>query len=165
MDQPEQDDDVATPVTRKKRLPLLIGVIALLLVVGAGGYWMSTRHHKPAAANKAGAHPVAEEALYAPLEPALVVNLRDGDALRYLQVGITLRAHDSKTVDAVKQADPVIRDALLSLFGSQNSAAMSDPAGRASLQAKALAAVQKIIKERTGSNGVDALYFTSFVIQ
>ena len=59
----------------------------------------------------------------------------------------------------------MIRDALLALFGSQNFAAMSDPAGRASLQEKALAAVQKIVKERTGSNGVDALYFTSFVIQ
>ncbi|HWU76135.1 MAG TPA: flagellar basal body-associated FliL family protein [Rhodanobacter sp.] len=165
MAKPDQDDAVATPDAPRKRGPLLVVVILLLLAVGGGGYWMSVRHHGAATADKAEASAVAKEAIYAPLEPAFVVNLRDGDALRYLQVGITLRAHDAKAVDAVKQADPVIRDALLSLFGSQNFAAMSDPAARTSLQAKALAAVQKIIKERTGSNGVDALYFTSFVIQ
>ncbi|MEO9080218.1 MAG: flagellar basal body-associated FliL family protein [Rhodanobacter sp.] len=165
MAKPEQDDAVAPPAAPKKKGPLLIGIVVLLLAVGAGGYWMSTRHHGAAAADKADVKPLAKEALYAPLEPAFVVNLRDGDALRYLQVGITLRAHDPKTVEAVKQADPVIRDSLLALFGSQDFAAVSDPAGRTSLQAKALAAVQKILKERTGSNSVDALYFTSFVIQ
>lgn len=166
MAKPAQEDAVATPsAAKKKRAPLLIGVVVLLLAAAGGGYWMMTRHHGAAAAEKTAAQPVAKEAIYAPLDPAFVVNLRDGEELRYLQVGITLRAHDAKTVDALKQADPVIRDALLALFGSQNFAAMSDPAGRSSLQAKALAAVQKILKERTGSNGVDALYFTSFVIQ
>ncbi|MDQ6648236.1 MAG: flagellar basal body-associated FliL family protein [Pseudomonadota bacterium] len=169
MADPEQDDVIETPAAapRKRGRWLMIGAVVLLLVAGAVGYAF-TRGHADGAdkgSKVAQKHPVSEDVLYLPLEPAFVVNLRDADSLRYLQVGITLMTHDSKAIDAVKGADPVIRDALLALFSSQKYSAMIDPAERAPLQAKALAAVQKIVHARIGSNGVYALYFTSFVIQ
>ncbi len=167
MAEPEQDDVIETPVAvSRKRGPLLIGVIVLLLIAGAAGYAFTRGHGSADKGGKVAAkHPVGKDVLYLPLEPAFVVNLRDADSLRYLQVGITLMTHDPRAIDAVKGADPVIRDALLALFSSQDYSAMIDPAGRTQLQGKALAAVQKIVHARIGSNGVDALYFTSFVIQ
>jgi len=99
------------------------------------------------------------------MAPAFVVNLGDGDSPHYLQVGITLMAHDQKAIDTAKDADPVIRDAMVSLLGSQDAAVVGTPAGHKKLQAEALAAVQKVVKARLGRPGIEALYFTSFVIQ
>lgn len=166
MAKPKQEEAVATPVAGKKRWPLVAGVVVVLLAGGGGAFaLMHKSAPKADEAKKEEAHPLVKTELYLPLEPAFVVNLRDGDSLRYLQVGITLMSHDQKSFDVVKEADPVIRDALLSLFSSESYTAMVDPAGRTQLQARALAAVQKIVKERMGSPGIDALYFTSFVIQ
>ena len=47
----------------------------------------------------------------------------------------------------------------------QDFAIIGDAAGRQKLQADALVAVRKIVKARLGRPGVDALYFTSFVMQ
>jgi len=166
MAEPELEEVVETPVPSKKRKLLVVGVVVLLLAVGGGVFAFMHKSAPDAGKAKADeAHAVEKTALYLPLDPAFVVNLRDGDSLRYLQVGITLMAHDSKALDAVKEADPVIRDALLSLFSSENYTTMIDPAGRTQLQAKALATVQKIVQERLGRPGIEALYFTSFVIQ
>lgn len=151
----------------KRKWPLLIAVaVVLLLVAGGGYYWFA---HRPAQAHAGKpdkpAVQVTKEELYLALEPAFVVNLSEGDSPHYLQVGITLMAHDDKAIDTAKAADPVIRDAMVSLLGSQSASVIGTPAGRKKLQAEALAAVQKVVQARLGRPGIEALYFTSFVIQ
>lgn len=165
--QQEVEVEAVAPVAGKKKMPLIIGGVVVLLALGIGGTFAFMHKGAPAGdkAKAEEAHPISKAELYLPLDPAFVVNIRDGDTLRYLQVGITLMSHDAKSFDVVKEADPVVRDALLQLFSSESYAAMLDPAGRTQLQAKALATVQKIVKERSGSPGIAALYFTSFVIQ
>ncbi len=163
----QQEAELEIPVAGKKKMPLIIGGVVIVLALGVGGAFAFMHKAAPAGdkAKAEEAHPISKAELYLPLDPAFVVNIRDGDTLRYLQVGITLMSHDAKSFEVVKDADPVIRDALLQLFSSESYAAMLDPAGRTQLQAKALAAVQKIVKARSGSPGIAALYFTSFVIQ
>jgi flagellar FliL protein len=80
-------------------------------------------------------------------------------------VGVTLMSHDQAALDTVKSVDPVVRNALVMLFSRQDYTILSDPAGKQKLQADALAAVRKIVEARTGKPGIDALYFTSFVMQ
>ncbi|EIL97452.1 flagellar basal body-associated FliL family protein [Rhodanobacter denitrificans] len=162
----EQAGEVAdaTP-ERKSRKPLVIAVsVVLLLALGIGGYVWQSRQSVPGKAGKA-APKVAQAELYLPLDPAFVVNFRDAGSLRYLQVGVTLMSHDPAAIEVAKAADPVIRDALVALFSNQDFAIIGDAAGRQKLQADALAAVRKIVKARLGRPGVDALYFTSFVMQ
>ncbi len=166
MIEDEQSEALAeAPVGRKSRKPLVIVVsVLLLLALGAGGYvWKARTAHakpgKPVAAN------LSKTELYLPLEPAFVVNFRDDESLRYLQVGVTLMSHDADALNVAKGADPVIRDALVALFSDQKYSIISDAAGRAALQAQALAAVRKVVKARLGRPGIDALYFTSFVMQ
>ena len=163
----QQEAEVQTPVAGKSKMPLIIGGVVVALALGIGGTFAVMHKAAPAGdtAKAEEAHPLSKTELYLPLDPAFVVNIRDGDTLRYLQVGITLMSHDATSFEVVKDADPVIRDALLQLFSSESYAAMLDPAGRTQLQAKALTAVQKIVKARSGKPGIDALYFTSFVIQ
>jgi flagellar basal body-associated protein FliL len=78
---------------------------------------------------------------------------------------MTLMSHDAAAIEVAKEADPVIRNALVLLLASQDSASISDTAGREKLQEQALAAVQKIIQARLGRPGLKAWYFTSFVMQ
>ncbi|MEO8747363.1 MAG: flagellar basal body-associated FliL family protein [Rhodanobacter sp.] len=164
----EVNELVAPAAAPRKRKWLLLVVAAAVLLVGAGGgYFWFAKHsaHGQADAPKKAAAEVSKVELYLPLEPAFVVNFSDGDTPRYLQVGITLMAHDQKAIDTAKGADPVIRDAMVSLLSTQDAAVIGTPAGRKKLQAEALAAVQRVVKARLGQPGVEALYFTSFVIQ
>lgn len=161
---PEQGDDTVAQSPKKKgkgKLGLLIVVLALLLLGGAGAWWFMHPTPKKAGAAKAANLPE----IYMPLDPAFVVNFQDQDAARFLQVGVTLMAHDQSALDAVRQNDPVVRNALVMLFSSQSYAVLSSAQGKLKLQAQALAAVRKIVAAHTGKPGVDALYFTSFVMQ
>jgi flagellar FliL protein len=156
---------VEAPATRKNRKPLVIGAaMVLLLAVGAGGYAWQARQAPHAQAN-APAHVPSKPELYLPMDPPFVVNFRDDDSLRYLQVSVTLMSHDAAAIEVAKSADPVLRDALVSLFSNQNYSVISDAAGRRKLQQDALASVRKIVQARLGRPGIDALYFTSFVMQ
>lgn len=162
----EQAEVVAeTPAQQRSRKPLVIGVLVLLVALGGGGYlWQSRRAAHASTAKGAIVQPQKAE-LYLPLEPAFVVNFRDDDSLRYLQVGVTLMSHDQDAINVAKAADPVLRDGLVSLFSNQNFTIISDAAGREKLQEQALVTVRKIVQARLGRPGIDALYFTSFVMQ
>lgn len=162
VDEEQAGEVVDTPPERKSRkLPVIAVAVVLLLALGIGGYLWQSR--QPASGKSARKEAKAE--LYLPLDPAFVVNFRDADSLRYLQVGVTLMSHDPAAIEVAKGADPVIRDALVALFSNQDFAIISDTAGRQKLQADALAAVRKIVRARLGRPGIDALYFTSFVMQ
>ena len=146
-----------------RRSPLLIGIVAVLLVALAGGgyYWQSHR----AGSDKQAKAEANKPEIFLAMDPAFVVTLRDGDALRYLQVGVTLMAHDQQAITVAKDVDPILRDGLVSLFSSQKFETVSETAGREKLPADALAEVRKVVAKRLGRPGIDALYFTSFVIQ
>jgi flagellar FliL protein len=156
------DGNEAAAVTKKKGGIKMYAGITVLALLGVGGYLYSrAQHAQPTAAAVA---PKAPE-LFLPLDPAFVVNFQDQDSTRYLQVGVTVMTHDPAAVQAMKESDPVIRNALVMLFSSQTYAGLSDIAGKKKLQAEALDAVRKIVVDKTGKPNVDALYFTSFVMQ
>jgi flagellar FliL protein len=169
MSNAEQSPVVAAPAPKAGggRGTILILAVALLVVSAVCGYALYTLRGRgeAAAAGEAKSEKKKGPEVYLAMDPAFVVNFQKADGLSYLQVGVTLMSHDPAALQAAKEADPVIRNALVMLFSSQDYAALSDTAGKQKLQAKALAAVQKIVEERTGHNGVEALYFTSFVMQ
>jgi len=147
---------------KKKRGGTMMVIGAAVLLLAAGGGYMLTRSHGAQAATADA--PKAPE-LFLPLDPAFVVNFQDQDSTRYLQVGVTVMTHDAAAVQAMKDSDPVIRNALVMLFSSQTYAGLSDTAGKKKLQQEALDDVRKIVADKTGKPDVDALYFTSFVMQ
>lgn len=166
VDDKQPEVVVDTPVERSSRKALVIGALLVLLVaLGGGGYVWQSRRAMHAATGQAAAPDVGKAELYLPLDPAFVVNFRDADSLRYLQVGVTLMSHDPEAINVAKAADPVLRDGLVALFSNQNFSIISDAAGRKKLQEQALVTVRKIVQARLGRPGIDALYFTSFVMQ
>ncbi|HEY9133514.1 MAG TPA: flagellar basal body-associated FliL family protein [Dyella sp.] len=159
---------VAEPVAKPggQRGLIVILVVALLLISAVCGYALFALRGHGTPSGEASAAPAKQgPELYLPLDPAFVVNFKSDEQQSYLQVGVTLMSHDQAAIDAAKGADPVIRNALVLLFSSQSSADLADVQGKQKLQAKALDAVRKILTDRLGRPGIDALYFTSFVMQ
>jgi flagellar FliL protein len=109
-------------------------------------------------------HPPAP-ASYLSLEPAFVVNLESGDEAHYLQAEIQLMSRDVVGLENAKVHVPMLRNALLLLLGQQKPADLATRTGKEKLQQAALAEVQKVLKGETGKPVIEAVYFTSFVMQ
>ena len=157
-----------------KGMKIVIGAMALLLMVaiGAVSYLLGHRSAPAAAATaeeSADAEPSAEskghEPIYLALDPPFVVNFQSDSATRFLQVGVQLMAHDQKALDAAKASEPAVRNALVMLFSSQDAKTLISREGKEKLRADALAEMQKIVAERVKGTAIDAVYFTSFVMQ
>lgn len=118
-----------------------------------------------AAAEGEGDHDKKSAAIYVPMTPPFVVNIGNSDASNFLQIEMQVRAKNAAAVDALKLHDPQIRNALLMLLGSQQIADVTSREGKEALQKKVLEEIQRILKAETGKSGVDAVYFTSFVMQ
>jgi flagellar protein FliL len=168
MAQNEQVTEAPVSSAKKgsSKMVIVMGV-ALLAMAGVCAYvLLGARSAQGAAAAPEEAKAVmSKQEQYLPMDPPFVVNFRDDQSMRFLQVGVSLMSHDAAALAAAKDADPVIRNALVMLFSSQDYTILSDAAGKQKLQAQALAAVRKIVGERLGRPGIEALYFTSFVMQ
>lgn len=155
---------------KKSKKGLIIGVLVLLLAAGGGAAWFflgkskaEAEHGEDGAA--ADAKAVLAPAVYLALDPAFVVNLEDPVAPRYLQAEIQIMARDALAMESAKAHLPRIRNALLMLLGQQKPADLVSREGKEKLQLAALAEVQKVLQAETGKPVVEAVYFTSFVMQ
>jgi flagellar protein FliL len=156
-----------------------IGIfIACLAAVVAGGYVNATLHPLPTlklgkdgtisavapAAAAPGVEDAGKPALYFALDPPLVVNFEDGDAVRFLQVSMEVMAREQKAIDSVTKNVPLIRNNLLLLMSNRDYKTLMTRQGKEDLRKEALAAIQAVQKKE-GDPPVEDLLFTSFVVQ
>ncbi len=146
------------PKKSKKLLFIILSLVAVIAAGGGAASWF-LKPSSPASAKPTG------PAQYIALEPAFVVNLADEGGARYLQADVQLQTRDADTAAAVALHTPIIRNKLLLLFGQQTSQQLTGRNGKEQLQAQALAEVKKTLKAQHAANQVDALLFTSIVIQ
>jgi len=109
--------------------------------------------------------PLRGPAIYHPLEPAFIVNFEDQGMLRYLQIGLTTMTRDQRIVDAINQNMPQIRNDLILLLSNQKMEVLATTIGKEKLRAQALAQIQGILAREVGIPGIEAVYFTTFVLQ
>lgn len=83
----------------------------------------------------------------------------------YLQIKVTLMAHNQEIINNAELNLPMIQDALRTLFSGQTIEGIDSVEGRKALQFASLDVVKTILKEETGKDNLDAVYFTSFVLQ
>jgi flagellar protein FliL len=156
------------PTEGKRKRSWLIPIIAAVIVlVGAGaGGWLLLHH---GAAKSKAAHVKQEPLgppLYISLDPPFVTNFQPNDVARFLQVAVEVLTHDKATADIIKANDPVIRNNLLLLFSNQKYSDLASAQGKDRLRAEALTAVRQVVAANGGdASRVDAIYFTSFVMQ
>lgn len=161
----------AAPGKGKLKLIILI-VLGLLLAVGLsiGGTWFILSKGDKAEPDKAeeaasSAAPVRQPALYQELMPAFVVNFNYQGRTRYLQLSMALMSRDAAAMDKLKVHMPVLRNRLVMLLAGQDFAALQTPLGKEMLLQQALASVQELAQQETGSTVVEQVLFTNFVLQ
>lgn len=188
----EIDDDEGEKKPKKKSKLLLIIVIifsTLLLIaisVGATLYLGGVLTHEDSAVAAEGdtgqdTHAVKKKKhtkkkkhvkkkegappLYVELGDPLVVNFVENNQIRYLQVKMEVMTVDESIPEKIKTHMPLIRNNLLMMLSGLDYETISSLAGKKKIRAEALAEIQNILKEKTGSPGVEEVYFTSFVMQ
>ncbi len=137
---------------------LLAALAVFILQLLLGGHAGERDHSQQQRSADAVVH-------YAAIDPPLVVNFSSGIRSRYLQLGIEVMAHDEAAIADFKQHMPVIRDRLIILLNQKNFDELSTPEGKEALRQEILQAIRSILEERTGKTGVEAVYFTDFVMQ
>ncbi len=147
----------------------LIITVLLLLVLGGGGF---------AAFKLLGAKedPKGKEAarrssccrrVYVTLDPPFVVNFQAESAVRFLQITIGIMTRDLEIEKIIKDNDPRIRNDLLLILGNQNYDTVSKLEGKEDLRKRSPRKPSVPWSQESGGDGpkVEALYFTSFVMQ
>ena len=161
----DEKPEAGKPAKKKSSLPLVIAV--LVLVAGAGGAWWFLKP-KPADAGKPAAPAASARAaaIYYKFDPAFVVNFGSEGNARYLQITLEAMSRDQSVIDAIKNNEPAIRNDLVLLYSAQQPEALLAPEGKEKLRQATLDAVRKtIVAEGARAEAVEAVYFTSFVIQ
>lgn len=143
------------------------GVGAALLGAGIFGGMFFFGADEPASSEEVAAAESAagEPAFYQSLHPPLVVNFKDsvGES-HFMQMTMEVMARDQDTINAVREHTPVIRNSLILLYSSVIYDEITTREGKEQMLADGLAEIQKVMAER-GEAGVEAVYFTSLVIQ
>src|SRR5690606_23654792 len=103
--------------------------------------------------------------IYYALDPAFIVNLQDERRLRFMQVSVELMTRDPQSQKLIGNNAPMLRDALLMLFSAQRLDAIETAEGKEALRVAALQTVQEILGRESPDAKVEAVYFTSFVVQ
>jgi flagellar FliL protein len=149
---------------------VILIAVAVLLLAGIGvGAMLFLKEAPPAdeeAAVAATEKPArVAEPIYQGLDPDFVVAFRDPKTVRFVKLSIEVMARDDDVIEAVKLHMPAIRDRVIILLSSKDEASLLDTNGKEQLRQEVLAAVQNVLKENTDNTGVEAVYFTNFVMQ
>ncbi|HEX7116930.1 MAG TPA: flagellar basal body-associated FliL family protein [Steroidobacter sp.] len=161
-------EQAAPSVKSRSMLPVILASAFLAAAgAGAGVYFLTgagVGHESPAQKQEAG-KPRAP-AIYVEFDPPFVVNFDAKGVMRFLQVSVKAMTRDPATAELIKQHDPVMRNDLLLLLGSQTIDTISTREGKEKLRQEALETVAKIVAREGGDpKKVEDLYFTSFVMQ
>jgi flagellar FliL protein len=149
---------------------IILVAVGVLLLAGIGvGAMLFLKEDPPAEGE------VAEEAtekpsrvadpIYQGLDPDFVVAFQNPKTVRFVKLSIEVMARDDDVIEAVKLHMPAVRDRIIILLSSKGETSLLNTDGKEQLREELLAAVQDVLKENTGETGVEAVYFTNFVMQ
>ncbi len=163
----------------KKKLPIkLIIIIAVVLLAGGGGgaFFMMGDKADEAVVAEAGGDADADaeegeesatagEAVYFSLDPPFIVNFSGKSRARFLQVSIEGLTRDATVKEDITKHFPQVRNNLVLLLSGKTYEELNTQEGKSVLRKQVLKEVQKVLEAETGKEGVEDVYFTSFVMQ
>ena len=165
---------------KKKMMIIIIAVVVLLAAGGGVFFFMGSEpsDEEVAAALESGEMEMADgeaapeatgasagDALYVPMPRPFRFNVPGAARDRFVEIRVQLLVRGSDNEEEAKKHIPLIESTLLSTFSLANADDLATSAGKASLKQKALAEVQKVLSEISGSKIVEKVLFTGFVMQ
>lgn len=160
-----QDEAVAKP----RRLWIWLTVAGvLLMIVSIGGTLTVIRLATPAVEpviESDPATPVRKSAIYYPMKPSIIVNFSVRGRQRFLQADLTLLLRDGAVINAIELHQPMLRNALVLLFGGQDYEQLQTAEGKELLRQATLQELQRLLQQEIGQPGIEQVLFTNFVMQ
>lgn len=171
MDDVENVEAAAEQPAKKGKAGLLIAIFVVLAVLGGGGFaawqFLLKPAEEPVGEELDGgvAGELAGEPHYLEITPNFVVNLEDPDLMRYLQLDLQIMSRDEASLAQVETYMPEIRNNLLLMFAQQKYEQLLPRSGKEALQKAALEEINKVLQSHGAKPNVQAVLFTSFVMQ
>ena len=133
----------------------------VLWVICLSGFLLSTAWGEE---DEAAAPPKAQ---YHNLSPSFVANFGASDSkkLKFVKADVSVRVTSDAAINEVMNHDALVRHQIVMLLSRQTEEALSDPAGQEAVRLEAVAVVKEALKTETGSEQIDDLFFTNFVVQ
>lgn len=171
---PEEEAEAQESKKGKSRLLIILIVLVVLVSAGAGAYMtigQPDAEQVIAEEMESDDKDVSEdreeekeEAIYFSLDPAFVANISGKNRTRLLQVKIEAMTRNAKVKEDVTKHLPQIRNNVLLLLSSKTYTDLTDKAGKQQLRKEVRKEIQKILEAETGEEGIENVYFTSFVM-
>lgn len=105
---------------------------------------------------------------YYNLTPDFTTNIATTSAsgkLHYLRVRVIVMLRSTSDLEAVKKRDAIMRDAIISIFGSKTYEEVSSPEGREAIRSECRERITKLIDNSIGHPVVQDLLFTNYLYQ
>jgi flagellar protein FliL len=162
-EQLDEGENAGEPAKGSKKGLILIAIAVLALGGGGFGAW-KTFVAKPGASAEEAAPKLPPR--YVNIDPPFVVNFEAESMVRFLQVTIDIMTRDPAIETILKDNDPRVRNDLLMILANQTYETVASVEGKETLRKRCLESVRAIVREMDGDETkVEALYFTSFVMQ
>ncbi|MFW5451102.1 MAG: flagellar basal body-associated protein FliL [Methylophagaceae bacterium] len=167
----EQQDDIE--VTEgdggggKSKLLIIVIAVLVLALAGVGAMLLLGGDDEAASDDEAAeVMPAKAPAIYYTVETPFNINFskQSNNEVRFLQVKLKVMARDQLIIDAFKLHLPAIQHELLLLFYGQKYDDLNS-AGTKALQQAVLAKANQVLKAEQIEDGLEAIYFTSFLMQ
>lgn len=145
-----------------------VGIAVVLLAAGVVGGMVFFGGDEPLEGEQSATEERASggPALYTSLHPPLVVNFKDSAGQsHFMQMTMEVMARDQNVINSVREHTAVIRNSLILLYSGVVYEEITTRDGKETMLADGLAEIQTIMSKEIGEPGVEAVYFTSLVIQ
>ena len=164
------DDEEATEAPKSNKKLIIFGLLGLLIVGGGGAgaaYFLGASKATDEVAEQEGddVPDLPAAAVYVALTPAFTVNFKDDGKSRFLQVTLEAMTRDAAVAESIEQNMPMIRNNLVLLFSSKDSSQLETLEGKEALREETRAGIQEVVTQEGAEGDVEAVYFTSFVMQ
>ncbi|MFC4656900.1 flagellar basal body-associated protein FliL [Rheinheimera marina] len=169
--------EIADGSGKKKKL-IIIGAVVAALAVGGGAFVMLSGGSEPVPQEMdvaADGAPAAEEgaaasadkgsALYVTMPRPFIFNVPGATKDRLVQIKVQLLVRGSNNEETAKVHIPLIESTLLRTFSTSNAEQLITVDGKEELKKKALREVQDALTGVAGSQVVEEVLFTGFVMQ
>lgn len=168
MAEDKKDDiDVNEESAGKSKLLIIVIAVLALAVIGMGVMMFMSGNKQATEATTEPAEPVKLTPIYHAVETPFIVNFSDQSKgeVRYLQIKLKVMARSQEAIDAFQLHQPAIQHELLMLFYGQKYDELNTNEGTKALQQATLDKINEVLKADPLQGELEAVYFTSLIMQ
>ena len=155
---------------------VIIGVAVVVLLAAAGGaaFFFLGGSDDPqvvegeaATGEDSGAVDAADldPPIYHGLDPDFVIAFQNPKSVRFVKASIEVMVRDDDVIEDLKLHMPAIRDAIIMLFSTKTEDDLITAEGKEQFRQEILKTIRDTLEGLTGTPGVEAVYFSNFVMQ